>query len=145
MLEVSFSRSFEAFEKTTVNFFYNFNFFRWVILQWGLEYWTHWNTKRFEALISNGSVLEWLVIAIASAIVKTIQKTNHWKSKQNGGHFVLISNGFGQKWPPFFSKPNTIGKLNTIEKLNRGLPLEFRTSSVFQSPLYSHQNLIYQD
>ena len=38
------------------------------------------NTEPFEVWISNGSVLEWLVIAIAPTIPKPIQ----WKSKQNG-------------------------------------------------------------
>ena len=78
-------------------------------MQWGLEYQTlkkrtHWNTKHFEDPISNGSVLEWWAIAIA--IVSTILKQNHWKSKQNGGHFVQISNGFGQM-PALFVQNRT--------------------------------------
>ena len=94
----------------------------------------HWNTECFEVQITNGLILEWLVIAIvlyvgvskilheavmniysdklahvqvvincryslttiAIAMVPTILKPNHWKSEQNGGHFVWISNGFGQ-------------------------------------------------
>ena len=60
-------------------------------LQWGLEYRTfeyqiHWNTERFEVRISNGSVLEWSVIAIAMA--PTFLKLNNWKLEQNGSHFV---------------------------------------------------------
>ena len=47
-----------------------------------------WNTKSFEVRISNGFVLEWSVIAM----VPTIFKPNHWKSKQYGCQFVPISN-----------------------------------------------------
>ena len=51
-------------------------------LQKGLEY---RNTKKIEVCISNGLVLEWLVIEIAKAMVPTIPKPNHWKSK----HIIL--------------------------------------------------------
>ena len=44
-------------------------------------------------VIQNVLKLEWSVIAIAKAMVPTIVKPNHWKSKQNG---VWISHGFGQ-------------------------------------------------
>ena len=40
------------------------------------------NTKHFEVGISNDSVLEWLVIATAIAMVLIIPKPNHWKSKK---------------------------------------------------------------
>ena len=52
--------------------------------------------EHFEVQISHGSVLKWLVIAIAIAVVLTFPKLNHWKSKQNGSHFYWISNSFGQ-------------------------------------------------
>ena len=64
-------------------------------VKWGLEY-QHWNTKHFEVPISNGSVLEWSLIAIAIAMIPTILKPNHWKFEQNGHHFVPISNDFRQ-------------------------------------------------
>ena len=68
-------------------------------IQWGfehqtLEYRTHQNTEHFEVWISNCLVLEWLVIAIAIVMavaivmVLNVLKLNHWKSKQNGVHFV---------------------------------------------------------
>ena len=44
----------------------------------------YWNIERFEVPISNGSVLEWSVIAITIAMVTTILKPNHWKSQQIG-------------------------------------------------------------
>ena len=44
----------------------------------------HWNTELFKVQISNGSVLKW-------SVIPTIQKTNYWKSEQNGSHFVQIS------------------------------------------------------
>ena len=47
----------------------------------------HWNTESFEVWISNGSVLEWLVIAIALAMVLTIPKPNYRKSAQIGGFY----------------------------------------------------------
>ena len=61
-------------------------------IQWGLEYQTleyqtHWNTEGFEVLISNDSVLEWLVKDIA--MVQIIPKPNHWKSKL--GHNIMVS------------------------------------------------------
>ena len=56
----------------------------------------HMEYQHFEARISNGSVLEWSVIAIAIAMALTILEPNHGKSEQNGCHFVLISNGLGQ-------------------------------------------------
>ena len=49
--------------------------------------------NNFEVQISNGLVLEWSVV-IAMAMVLTILKPNHWKSVQNGGHFVWISYSF---------------------------------------------------
>ena len=69
-----------------------------------LEYRTHWNTQHFEVLISNGSVLEWSAITIAIALVLAIRKPNHWKSGINGGHFVPISDGFGQNNSHFVQK-----------------------------------------
>ena len=62
-------------------------------IQWGLEYHTL-EYLSFEVQISNGLVLEWSVIAIA--MVLNILKLNNLKSKNNGGHFVQISNGFRQ-------------------------------------------------
>ena len=61
-----------------------------------------WNTECFEVPIYNGSVLEWLVIAIA--MVPTIPTPNHWKSQQNGHYFDQISNGFGQNGRHFVKK-----------------------------------------
>ena len=43
----------------------------------------HWNTERFEVQISDGSVLECSVTAIAIAMVPTILKPNHWKSEKD--------------------------------------------------------------
>ena len=37
---------------------------------------------------------------------------------------------------------STIGKLNTIEKLNTPLPLEFKMFSLFQPPPYSFNQLV---
>ena len=67
-------------------------------IQWGLEYPTkeYLIPKRFEVPIYNGSVLEWLVIAIAMDLI--IRKPNHWKSEQNGRNFVPISKGFEHHW-----------------------------------------------
>ena len=107
-------------------------------LEYGtLEYRTHGNTKSYEVRISNGSVLEWSVIAIVIAMVSP----NNWKSKQNGGHFALISNDFGQNGHHFVLK----GKPNAIGKPNRELPLEFRTHLVFQPPLYSKNKQFFGD
>ena len=63
----------------------------------------HWSTERFEVQISNGSVLEWSIMAIAVTMVPTIRKPNHWKSEQNCGHFVLISNWVQTKKQTFFT------------------------------------------
>ena len=63
---------------------------QWGLKYWTLEYQTHWNTKPFEVRISNVSVLEWTVIAIAIAMVPAIQKLNHWKSEQNDHHFFML-------------------------------------------------------
>ena len=41
-------------------------------------------------------VSEWSIRAMAIAMVLTILKPNHWKSEQNSGHLVWISNGLGQ-------------------------------------------------
>ena len=64
------------------------------------------NTQHFEVQITNGSVLERSVLAIAIAMVPAILKLNHWKSEQNEGHFVQISNGFGQ---------NKVSNMNVTE------------------------------
>ena len=73
-------------------------------------------------------------------MVPTILKPNHWKSKQNGGHFVQISNGFGQNGGHFVLISNGFRKngshfVNAIGQQNRGLPLEFQTHLLFQPPL----------
>ena len=62
-----------------------------------LGYRKHLTTKCLEVLISNGSVLEWLVIATGIAMVPTLPKPNNWKSEQNAGHFFKTEHLENQK------------------------------------------------
>ena len=43
-------------------------FQQWALVYRTLESQTHWNTESFEVWISNGSILEWLVIALAMVV-----------------------------------------------------------------------------
>ena len=95
-------------------------------LQSGLEYRTlELNYERFEILISNGSVLDWS-IAISTAMVPIILGQNHWKSKQNGSHFVQISNSFGQNGHHFVLISNSF-RQNGCHCVQNRTPLENRT------------------
>ena len=46
------------------------------------------------------SDFQWLVIAIAGAMVLTIPKPNHWISEQNGLHFVKNRTLLENQTPP---------------------------------------------
>ena len=71
-------------------------------------------------------VWEWSIRAMAIAMVLTVIKPNHWKSEQNGGHFVWISNGFGQNGRHF---------------VRNGTPLDLVTFSItFKLVLGFHSN-----
>ena len=76
------------------------------------------NTERFEVRI--GSVLEWLLIVKAVAMVPTIQKPNHWKSEQNGGLFVWISNGFEQNGHHFAQNRTPLENQMPLENQTEG-------------------------
>ena len=52
------------------------------------------------------TVLKWSVIAIAVAMFLNHSKPNQLKFLKYVSNFVQISNGFGTKWLPFFSKRN---------------------------------------
>ena len=73
-----------------------------------------WILSIFNFQILNVSVLEWLGLAIAKAMVQTIPNPNHSKSEQNGGHYV-----------------QTIRKLNTIWNPNA---FGFQDPAVFYEP-----------
>ena len=77
----------------------------------------------FEVWISNGSVLDWSVIAIAIAMVPTILKLNHWISEQNGEQFNWISKGFGQNGHHF---------------VQNGIPLENQMPLENQTVLFTN-------
>ena len=56
-------------------------------------------------------------------MVQTILKPNHWKSEKNGGHFVQISNGFGQIGHHFVPISNGF-RQNGHHFVQNGTPLE---------------------
>ena len=73
-------------------------------------------------------------------------KTKPLEISHNGGHFVWISNGFGENSHCFVQISNGFGKncchfvkkkRNTIGKPNTRLPLKFWMWLVFQPPLYN--------
>ena len=56
-------------------------------------------------------------------MVPTILKSKHWKSQHNGGHFVWISNSFGQNGGHIFSIFNDF-RQNGCHFVQNGTPLE---------------------
>ena len=82
-------------------------------------------TESFKVWISNGSILEWLVIAIA--MVPTIPNPNNWKSKQNGGHFVQMEQHWKTKQRTTIGIPNvlSIPAPTAIVKLGESRPDNF--------------------
>ena len=53
-------------------------------------------------------------------MVPTILKPNHWKSEQNGGHFVPISNGFRQNGHHFVQNRTPLENWTPLENRTEG-------------------------
>ena len=108
------------------------------VVRWGSEIWAfeiqqHFKSQLFEHGISNGWAL-----AIAIALVPTIQKLKHL----NSGHFGLNFKWFLTKWRPFIRISNIWAsrfqipfEIQTIYSPTSFCRFEIQTSPDFRSPL----------